>query len=64
MTNFIVGFFIFLKRLLVLVGFGFLFISRLDKAVVPRGYEAFDPGFACYQVGIPLSGSAIARALL
>ena len=48
-TNFIVGFFVFLRRLLTLIIFGFLFISRLDKPLVPRGYEWIDPGFATYQ---------------
>ena len=48
-TNFIVGFFVFIRRLLTLIIFGFLFISRLDKPLVPRGYEWIDPGFATYQ---------------
>ena len=48
-ANFLVGFFMFIKRLLVQILFGILFISRLDKPLVPRGYEWIDPGFACYQ---------------
>eukprot|EP00040_Diaphanoeca_grandis_P015948 m.81997 g.81997 ORF g.81997 m.81997 type:complete len:983 (+) comp25477_c2_seq1:183-3131(+) len=48
-AGFLVGFFMFVKRLLVQFLFGVLFVSRLDKPLVPRGYEAFDPGFACYQ---------------
>lgn len=48
-ASFIVGFFMFARRLLTLIIFGFLFISRLDKPLVPRGYEWIDPGFACYQ---------------
>ena len=48
-ANFLVGFFMFIKRLLVQILFGILFISRLDKPLVPRGYEWVDPGFACYQ---------------
>eukprot|EP00038_Savillea_parva_P000810 m.98816 g.98816 ORF g.98816 m.98816 type:complete len:1089 (+) comp10280_c0_seq1:404-3670(+) len=48
-ANFLVGFFMFLKRILVQILFGAIFISRLDKPLVPRGYEFWDPGFACYQ---------------
>jgi hypothetical protein len=48
-SSFIVGFVMFARRLLTLIMFGFLFISRLDKPLVPRGYEWIDPGFACYQ---------------
>jgi len=48
-ANFLVGFFMFLKRIVVQVLFGAIFISRLDKPLVPRGYEFWDPGFACYQ---------------
>jgi hypothetical protein len=48
-ANFLVGFFMFLKRIVIQILFGALFISRLDKPLVPRGYEFWDPGFACYQ---------------
>eukprot|EP00041_Stephanoeca_diplocostata_P005251 m.58859 g.58859 ORF g.58859 m.58859 type:complete len:943 (-) comp15657_c0_seq16:1812-4640(-) len=48
-ANFLVGIFMFIRRILTQILFGVLFISRLDKPLVPRGYEMFDPGFACYQ---------------
>lgn len=48
-TNYVLGLFMFIRRFVFMLIFGFLFISRLDKSLLPRGYEHLDPAFSTYQ---------------
>lgn len=38
----------FISRLATSIVFGALLISRLDRSVLPPGFEAYDSGFVCY----------------
>ena len=46
--NIFVGLYSFVCRLVLNFTAGFLWISRLDKAMLPRGYEFIDPGYRTY----------------
>lgn len=44
----LMGFFSYLQRILIALLFALFFSGRLDKSLLPRGYELWDSGYAAY----------------
>lgn len=46
--NIFIGLYTFAVRIILNFGFGLLWVSRLDKNMMSRGYELYDPGYRAY----------------